>query len=390
MGATSPERCNDGDQITQSNSIAAAIQMLLTQQRDGYREAIHHLRLPRIYPEGLRLETYPAVLFQRAIALDGLLDAYAAGYSVSRRILESETFAILRAKHRDVRGGWNYIPEVLELPPDADDLGIVLQVLCRVGGPALASTCDEAIQLALAAAEPDGGIPTWILDSHGHSIVDEAMRAYVEVIDGRGAHPDVVSNLLYGLILYDKSRYHNEFLRAVAYLEAAQDERGGWLSRWYAGLYYGTYRVTLAISALSPSSEALGRAQAFLLGSQRDDGSWGEDRSDPLATALSVLALTALGMSLNDDAINRGVTYLVGTQELDGGWPASPFIAFPTSDGVEMHTYASRTMTTTFCLKALLGIASIMGTTHDGAGTLAWAAWPKQPISEPTSGSLWG
>jgi len=44
--ATPPERRNDGDQLTQSNSITAAIQMLITQQRDGYREAIHHLRLP--------------------------------------------------------------------------------------------------------------------------------------------------------------------------------------------------------------------------------------------------------------------------------------------------------------------------------------------------------
>jgi squalene-hopene/tetraprenyl-beta-curcumene cyclase len=392
--------------------------MLITQQRDGYREAIHHLCLPRIYPEGPRFETYPALLFQRAIALDGLLDAYAAGYSVSGRILESETFAILRAKHRDVPGGWSYIPEIPELPPDADDLGIVLQVLCRVGGPALAATCDEAIQLTLAAAEPDGGIPTWILDPHGHSIVDETMRAYVEVIGGRGVHADVVSNLLYGIILYDTSRYRTELLRTVAYLEAAQDERGVWLSKWYAGPYYGTYRVVSAISVLSPSSEALGRARAFLLRSQREDGSWGEGWSDPLATALSVLALTALGMQLEDEAIERGITYLVGTQEPDGGWPASPFIAFPTLDRVVMHAsrrmttterdggwpaspfiafptadgvviHASRTMTTTFCLKALLGTASLGGMTPNGAGTLSWAAWSKEPIWARTSGAGW-
>jgi len=381
------ERVNQGDQ--QSSSIIDAIEMLLTQQRDGYQEAIHHLRVPRIYREGLRLETYPALLFQRAIALDGLLDAYAAGYSVSRRLLESEAFAILRAKHRHVRGGWNYIPEVSELPPDSDDLGIVVQVLCRVGGPALASTCDDAIQLALATAEPDGGIQTWIIDPNGRSRFDEAMRAYVEVIDGRGAHPDVVGNLLYGLLLYDRLRYHHEILRTVAYLEAVQDEQGAWLSRWYAGSYYGTYRVISAISIVSPDSDACRRARTFFLRSQRVDGSWGEGRSDPLATALSLLALRALGVHLEDKAINRGVTYLISTQETDGGWPASPFIAFPTSDGVEMHTYGSRTMTTTFCLKALLSVPSDMETTPDHAGILSWANWTKQPLSQGTPGSGW-
>ena len=378
------DRVNGGEQ--QSSSIIDAIEMLLTQQRDGYQEAVHRLRLPRIYPEGLRLETYPALLFQRAIVLDGLLDAYAAGYSVLRQLLESEAFAILRAKHRHVRGGWNYIPEVPELPPDSDDLGIVVQVLCRVGGPALASTCDDAIQLALATADPDGGIQTWILDPNGRSRFDEAMRAYIEVIDGRGAHPDVVGNLLYGLLLYDRSRYQNDILRSVAYLEAVQDEQGVWLSRWYAGPYYGTYRVVSAIGMVSPESDACRRARMFFLESQRGDGSWGEGRSDPLATALSLLALRALGMHLEDKPIDRGVTWLISTQETDGGWPASPFIAFPTSDGVEMHTYGSRTMTTTFCLKALLSVSSNM---QDHAGILSWANWTRQPLSQGTPGSGW-
>ncbi len=95
-----------------SSPIGAATQMLLAQQRDGYREAIHDLRLPRLRPEGPSFEPHRAVLFQRAVVLDGLLDALAAGGHVPAEVLAAEAISILRAKHRHSPGGWNYVPEV--------------------------------------------------------------------------------------------------------------------------------------------------------------------------------------------------------------------------------------------------------------------------------------
>lgn len=356
----------------QSNPTMAATQMLLAQQQDCYQEAIHHLGLPRLYSEGPRIEVHPALLFQRALVLDSLLDARAAGHPVPRRVIDMEAFTILRAKHRDVRGGWSYIPEIPELPPDVGDLGMVLQVLCRSGGPVLASVCNEAIWLALEAAEPHGGFPTWILDPLAPPPLDAAMSSYIEVTKSGGVDPDVVSNLLYGLILYDPAQFRDHLLKAVTYLETVQDERGAWVSRWYAGPYYGTYRVVSVLGVLAPDSKALDRARTFLLQNQGPDGGWGDGRSDPLSTALAVLALTAQNRQLEEGAIERGINYLVGTQEADGGWPARPFIAFPipTPDGVEggahrVETYASRTITTAFCLKALLSTASLVAKKRD-------------------------
>jgi squalene cyclase len=211
--------------------------------------------------------------------------------------------------------------------------------------------------LALAAAEKSGGLPTWIFDSDSRSALDESMRAYVELTASGGVHPDVVSNLVSGILMYEPKRYQDDLLRAATYLEAVQDVRGAWCSRWYAGPYYGTYRVVSALSHIAPDSKALKGGQDFVLHSQRPEGSWGESRNDPLATALAILTLTVLGMGMGDAAIERGILYLVGTQETDGSWPASPFISFPRSDGVGVHTYASRTITTAFCLKALLAAA---------------------------------
>jgi squalene-hopene/tetraprenyl-beta-curcumene cyclase len=350
-GALSEESPKPRRSVGDHGSARAAVEMLLTQQRDGYREAIHPLCFPRAYgKERCYYETHPALLWQRAVVLDSLLDARAAGLPVPRRVLDAEALTILRLKHRDVRGGWSYLPEVPELPPDADDLGQVLQVLCRLGGPALAFTCEEGVRLALDAAEPHGGFPTWIFDPRGRSPADRRVRGYPNVIGGLGMHPEVVANLLQGVLLYDPTRYRQALLRAVPYLESVQEERGAWPSHWYAGPYYGTYRVAAVLGAVTPGSTALRRARAFLRGDQRADGSWGAAAGEPLSTALAVLALTAPGMDTDEAAVGRGLAYLSATQQADGGWPACPCISFQTLDGVE--TYGSRTITTAFSLKA--------------------------------------
>jgi squalene-hopene/tetraprenyl-beta-curcumene cyclase len=261
-----------------------------------------------------------------------------------------------------VRGGWSYIPEVAELPPDADDLGQALQVLCRLGGPALAFTCEEGVRLALDAAGPHGGFPTWIFDPRGRAPADRRVRNYVSVIGGVGVHPEVVANLLQGILLYDPARYRQALRRTIPYLESVQDERGAWPSHWYAGPYYGTYRIATVLGALTPGSTALRRARAFLQGDQRGDGSWGASAGDALSTALALLTLSAPGMDTDETSVGRGLAYLLATQQADGGWPASPWISFQTLDGVE--TYGSRTITTAFSLKALVIRPAGTGSAH--------------------------
>jgi hypothetical protein len=59
-----------------------AVTMLLAQQRAGYQEAIHWMTVPRLDEDRVRLQLHPAIVFQRAVILDGLLDAYAAGLDV--------------------------------------------------------------------------------------------------------------------------------------------------------------------------------------------------------------------------------------------------------------------------------------------------------------------
>jgi squalene-hopene/tetraprenyl-beta-curcumene cyclase len=352
LGAIAAQPPDDDGRIAGSRIFSNALTFLLAQQADGFQEAIHHLHFPRLLDEGVRYETRPSILSHRAVIVDAMLDAAEAGLDCPRKVLASEIMAILRSKHRDARGGWSYIQEAPELPPDADDLGQVLQVLARFGGPELASICDEAIRILLDSSGEDGSFCTWILDPRGHSFAHERMLDYLTVMGGWGVHPEVVANLLYGLCLYDPARYGEPLRRSVQYLEKVQNADGSWSSKWYCGPFYGTWRAASVLGRLTPDSKALMRSQEFLCATCHPNGGWGEGTPEPLSTALAMLALHATGIETNADVLSAGAEYLSQTQQPDGGWPAYPWISFPTIDGPVVHGSAS--VTTAFCLKALL------------------------------------
>lgn len=331
------------------HAVQHALCLLLTEQRAGYREATHNLRFPRA---SKAYETHPAVLAQRAVVLDALVDAQSVGLEVPESTVHAEVLSILRAKHRHVRGGWNYIPEIPELPPDIDDVGQVLQALVRVGGSDLASTCDEAIRLALDSANPDGSIVTWIIDPRGSSVADSLVRSYLGVMGGWGVHPEVMANFLYGLFIYDYPRFFVPIHQGIAYLETLQSHDGTWASKWYDGPYYGTYKVAALLAAAKKDSQALPKLVTGIREKQNDDGGWGEANSNALSTALALLTLSVGGIHQEDPSVQRGLELLLNTRETDGWWAAQPWIAFPTLDGFESH--GSRTISTAFSLRALL------------------------------------
>lgn len=335
--------------------IHAGIEFLLREQACGFEEAKHYLHFPRL-DQPLEYETHAALLSHRAVILDALLDAVDAGIRCPRRVLAEEVMAILKSKHPYVRGGWNYIQQVTELPPDADDLGQVLQELMRFGGAELASICEDSLRLAIDSADEGGGFCTWILDPGGRSIHHERIRQYLGVMGGWGVHPEVVANLLYGILLYDPMRYREALHCGARYLESVQNANGSWSSKWYRGAFYGTWRAVSVLATVTPESSSLKRARHFLLSSQHSDGGWGEKDSEPLSSALAVLGLCAGWTERIADAAAAGCSFLRAAQAQDGSWPSFAWIAFPTIDGEVVH--GSRSITTAFCLKALIAAQS--------------------------------
>lgn len=335
------------------SAIAAGVDYLVRQQQRDYPEAVHYLTLPCMSAPGkISYETWSTGFFQRMLILDALLDARKELdlAKVTKRLIEVEVEKILRSKHPNVAGGWSYIPDLALLPPDADDLGYVLQILSRTGGKELASVCDGALDLLFSHnSHEDGSFETWVLEP-GDEGVRPLMRDYVKVVGGTGPSPDVVSNLLLGLALYDKSSYAAQLRQGVKYLTGRQEKNGCWQSKWYWGEYYATWKVLAVLHAVAETGRTVAAARRFLLGSQKSDGGWGGEKSDPLNTAFALLALRPELPS--HEGIARGVGLLLTTQSSDGAWDRAPFIRMATQDGP--LTYESRSATTAFCIKALV------------------------------------
>ena len=185
-----------------------------------------------------------------------------------------------------------------------------------------------------------------------------------------GPDNDVIANVLYALVLYDRTRFTEIIQRGINYLEGQQEAKGGWKSTWYCGANYGTYMCLRLLATAAHESAAMQRGLHFLRHAQHADGGWGSNgESDPLNTAFSLLGLAAAhtcGENTEGDRAQarRAFCYLRNCQEADKGWPSCEFIRMKmgrtTGEAERVLTYGSRTLTTTCVLKALLAWDRLM------------------------------
>jgi squalene-hopene/tetraprenyl-beta-curcumene cyclase len=199
-------------------------------------------------------------------------------------------------------------------------------------------------------------------------------------------------NLLYAASLQATETGAQRTASAIAYLESDQDDDGSWHSRWYWGRHYGTYRAVLALTSVASDSRALGRARDYLVSGQNADGGWGADgRSGPLSTALAALALAALALPGTGRCLRQAVGYLLASQQPDGSLPGCPcpFIAFPRVAGLGIHIYRSSTITTSFCLKAILALRAAHATGRLTRPRAKPAAIPYRPQPDWPTAADW-
>jgi squalene-hopene/tetraprenyl-beta-curcumene cyclase len=140
----------------------------------------------------------------------------------------------------------------------------------------------------------------------------------------------------------------------LEYLLREQERDGSWFGRWGANFVYGTGAAVPALVAagIPPTHASVRRAVRWLEAHQNEDGGWGEDlrsyvddawrgrgASTASQTAWALLALLAAGE--RSDAVERGIAWLASTQRADGDWNEPEFTGtgFPGDFYINYHLY---------------------------------------------------
>lgn len=307
-------------------------------------------------------------IFQRAVVADIVWEASCAFQLDIEVLLDYETRYLLEHRCPNGIGGWSYYPDLPEMPPDADDLAQIMQLLLHRGWQGeIARLCEQPLATLLNEnCHEDGSFETWIIPRQQRTAEQEQQFSYCETVWGTGADVDVMANLLYALVVYDPERFARVIDAGVAYIEGQQQADGSWLSTWYHGPYYGTFVCTRLLAQVKPDSRALNAVQDFLVNSQLPDGSWAdnEDKGNALSTALALLGwleLARAGMVQPDASrIEKALLFLQQCyDEEEQAWPYCDFIRMAEGRLIgtitRVASYGSQCITTAFVLKAVAG-----------------------------------
>ena len=340
-------------------SIGRARQYLLDQAEQHFAETCHRMRFPCV--AGFRgPEEQAGDVFARAVLAGVLLDLAdldpdhaAVWQSIARR--EAEYIAAAKSPTR--AGGWSYFPNLPELPPDLDSLAAALRLFARIA-PELTPLCAGPLALALRGVQADGAMETWLVADTDSREDRTLMDWGIQNCWGRGADVEVIAHFLLALLAHDPTGHADILRRGVRFVLSRQSPAGAWKSTWYSGDAFGTGLCLRLLRALAPSEEAIGRAVACLWQAQRPDGGWGDGQSLPLETALTLDALGRVPLAEHPDRVARAIFFLLDYQARAGFWNASPWIRMDigraSGSVTRVASYRSTTLTTAFCLRALL------------------------------------
>ncbi|HLI42022.1 MAG TPA: squalene--hopene cyclase [Streptosporangiaceae bacterium] len=314
-------------------------------------------------PEGpvRRLEACQSPVWDTVLAMTALADAglppdHPALVKAGRWVLGEEIRGPgdWQVRRPDLApGGWAFEFDN-DNYPDTDDTAEVILALRRVSLPATEAkpAIERGLRWLAGMQSRDGGWGAFDADNTRELVTKLPFCDFGAVIDPPSA--DVTAHILEafaaeGLAGSLPAR------RGGTWLLRAQQPDGSWFGRWGANYIYGTGAAVPALVAagVRPSKPAIRRAVAWLEARQNDDGGWGEDlRSydDPALagrgastasqTAWALLALLAAG-ERHGAAAERGVRWLAAAQRDDGSWdePAYTGTGFPGDFYINYHLY---------------------------------------------------
>ncbi|MGH8898914.1 MAG: hypothetical protein ACRDZ4_18305 [Egibacteraceae bacterium] len=249
-------------------------------------------------------------------------------------------------------GELRYYSHWREIPPDADSLGLMLELVAATG--TARDRAETWTALLLANTDEDGVAPVYFSRDPAGRPTTSSGKAWPG-----GDCNAVRLNLLCGLLAFDAARF-DEVIQAntACVLECTDEAVVAGLFHYdasYAALAFlrfaRLYRDEAIDRSLSGAVAATAAAiRARMAASQRLDGGWGSPQRT--AFCLQSCAMAARNGDADVLLFERGLRYLGGHQLADGSWPAEPLYRIPIKQGREGY-HQGRALTTAFCAGAL-------------------------------------
>jgi squalene-hopene/tetraprenyl-beta-curcumene cyclase len=252
-------------------------------------------------------------------------------------------------------GGWPFEYHNVNYP-DIDDTAICVLALRRVTHPhpqRVEWATARAVDWLVAMQSRDGGWGAFDADNTRALTRKLPFCDFGEVIDPPSA--DVTAHVVEALAPERGEAARGRVASGMAWLDEAQELGGSWFGRWGVNHVYGTWSALCALQAVGVDADdpRVRRAIAWLQAAQNEDGGWGEDcRSyrDPASvgrgestasqTAWALAALQAAGEA-SSQAVGRGINWLCSTQQSEGTWdePQYTGTGFPGDFYINYHLY---------------------------------------------------
>lgn len=240
--------------------------------------------------------------------------------------------------------GWHYYSDCIEIPPDTDDLGQLLQLVTHLPRTEYAPLMDSALLNLINNLEETGRCPTWLCDAQHYP------RETISKTWFGDSCIAVMANLYYGLACYDATYYAPQIERGIHYiLKQYNRSLMGWQSKHYKSVLYTHYLIARLLQKqkiIFDLDDALNK----ILAQQKLDGSW--DQS-PQETAFALLFLqTQTRSKAIEWALQKGQIFIIETQNHEGSWEGEDLFIRPGRDA-HFEYFKHPKLTSAFCLRAL-------------------------------------
>jgi squalene-hopene/tetraprenyl-beta-curcumene cyclase len=305
-----------------------------------------------------RLEACQSPVWDTVLTMIGLADAglpadHPALVKAANWVLDEEIRGPgdwqVRRPHT-APGGWAFEFDN-DNYPDTDDTAEVILALRRVSVPS-GEARQRGLRWLTGMQSKDGGWGAFDADNTRALVNKLPFCDFGAVIDPPSA--DVTAHIVEAFA-HEGQATSRACQRGVIWLLKNQEPDGSWFGRWGANYIYGTGAVVPALIAagVRPNKPCIRRAVAWLEAHQNEDGGWGEDlrsyddpslagqgESTASQTAWALLALLAAGEA-GGDAAARGVRWLASTQTAEGTWHEPWFTGtgFPGDFYINYHLY---------------------------------------------------